>query len=93
VLVDVFAVVMRLLRAQYPLYSASITLYGGTQAGYYLDEDTNWGLNVRVFSYILCVCCVCVSWMHGLASADGRTAHFFGEGQGIGWQCSCHRCD
>jgi aspartate/methionine/tyrosine aminotransferase len=32
---------------QYPLYSASIALYGGTAAGYYLDEKTNWGLDVR----------------------------------------------
>ena len=31
---------------QYPLYSASIALYGGSQAGYYLNEDTNWGLDV-----------------------------------------------
>lgn len=30
---------------QYPLYSATISLYGGTQIGYYLDESTNWQLN------------------------------------------------
>ncbi len=30
---------------QYPLYSATIELYGGTQIGYYLDESTNWQLN------------------------------------------------
>lgn len=31
---------------QYPLYSAAIALNGGTLAGYYLDEETNWGLDV-----------------------------------------------
>ena len=30
---------------QYPLYSATIALYGGKQIGYYLDESTNWQLN------------------------------------------------
>jgi aspartate/methionine/tyrosine aminotransferase len=30
---------------QYPLYSATIALYGGRQIGYYLDESTNWQLN------------------------------------------------
>lgn len=30
---------------QYPLYSASLTLYGGKQIGYYLDEDSQWQLN------------------------------------------------
>lgn len=30
---------------QYPLYSASLTLYGGEQIGYYLDEDNQWQLN------------------------------------------------
>jgi aspartate/methionine/tyrosine aminotransferase len=30
---------------QYPLYSATLTLYGGHQIPYYLDEDTNWSLN------------------------------------------------
>lgn len=29
---------------QYPLYSASIALYGGSPVGYELDEDDNWGL-------------------------------------------------
>ena len=32
---------------QYPLYSASIALYGGTMVGYYLDEETTWSLNVN----------------------------------------------
>ena len=30
---------------QYPLYSADITLFGGTQVNYYLDEDNNWSLS------------------------------------------------
>jgi alanine transaminase len=29
---------------QYPLYSASIALYGGTMANYYLDEANDWAL-------------------------------------------------
>eukprot|EP01023_Acetabularia_acetabulum_P014025 TRINITY_DN16860_c0_g1_i1.p1 TRINITY_DN16860_c0_g1~~TRINITY_DN16860_c0_g1_i1.p1 ORF type:complete len:525 (+),score=117.07 TRINITY_DN16860_c0_g1_i1:159-1733(+) len=32
---------------QYPLYSASIQLYGGSLVPYYLDESNNWGLNVE----------------------------------------------
>ena len=31
---------------QYPLYSASLALYGGTLVPYYLDEDKKWGLDV-----------------------------------------------
>jgi glutamate--glyoxylate aminotransferase len=31
---------------QYPLYSASIALYGGTMCGYYLDEKKGWGLDI-----------------------------------------------
>lgn len=31
---------------QYPLYSASISLYGGTLIGYYLDESKEWGMDV-----------------------------------------------
>lgn len=31
---------------QYPLYSASITLHGGTLVPYYLDEATGWGLEI-----------------------------------------------
>ncbi|TYG37952.1 hypothetical protein ES288_D13G183200v1 [Gossypium darwinii] len=31
---------------QYPLYSASIALHGGTLVSYYLDEATGWGLEV-----------------------------------------------
>lgn len=31
---------------QYPLYSASIALYGGSLVGYYLDEDNTWALDM-----------------------------------------------
>ena len=31
---------------QYPLYSASIALYGGQLVGYYLDEDNTWAMDV-----------------------------------------------
>ncbi|XP_077240884.1 alanine aminotransferase 2-like [Tasmannia lanceolata] len=31
---------------QYPLYSASITLHGGTLVPYYLNEATGWGLEI-----------------------------------------------
>ncbi|XP_006342898.1 alanine aminotransferase 2, mitochondrial-like isoform X4 [Solanum tuberosum] len=31
---------------QYPLYSASITLHGGTHISYYLDEETGWALEI-----------------------------------------------
>lgn len=30
---------------QYPLYSALLTLDGGTMVKYYLDENKNWGVN------------------------------------------------
>ena len=30
---------------QYPLYSATISLYGGVQVGYYLDEEHGWSLS------------------------------------------------
>ncbi|HOV93541.1 MAG TPA: aminotransferase class I/II-fold pyridoxal phosphate-dependent enzyme [Spirochaetales bacterium] len=30
---------------QYPLYSATITLYGGKQIGYFLDEKSGWALS------------------------------------------------
>lgn len=30
---------------QYPLYSATITMYQGHQIGYYLDEDHDWALS------------------------------------------------
>jgi len=30
---------------QYPLYSATIALYGGKQIGYYLDEENHWQLS------------------------------------------------
>ena len=30
---------------QYPLYSALLTLDGGTMVKYFLEEDKNWGIN------------------------------------------------
>lgn len=33
---------------QYPLYSATITLYGGVQVGYNLDEPSGWSLSRRM---------------------------------------------
>jgi aspartate/methionine/tyrosine aminotransferase len=35
---------------QYPLYSATLTLYGGKQIGYYLDEETSWQLNEQILA-------------------------------------------
>lgn len=35
---------------QYPLYSATITLYGGRQVGYLLDENDCWQLNEEVLN-------------------------------------------
>ncbi len=35
---------------QYPLYSASIALYGGELVPYYLDEDQGWGLDIEELS-------------------------------------------
>ncbi len=32
---------------QYPLYSATLTLYGGKLVPYLLDEAAGWGLNVE----------------------------------------------
>ena len=32
---------------QYPLYSALLTLDGGTMVKYYLDESKNWGLDAE----------------------------------------------
>lgn len=32
---------------QYPLYSAAIALFGGSLVPYYLDETSNWGLDVN----------------------------------------------
>lgn len=31
---------------QYPLYSASIALYGGSMIGYYLDESQDWAMSL-----------------------------------------------
>ena len=38
---------------QYPLYSATITLYGGVQVGYYLDEAAGWSLSRRMLDQAL----------------------------------------
>ncbi|PIA51743.1 hypothetical protein AQUCO_01100547v1 [Aquilegia coerulea] len=32
---------------QYPLYSAAISLYGGSLVPYYLEETANWGLDIK----------------------------------------------
>lgn len=32
---------------QYPLYSATMTLLGGAQVSYYLDEDNGWALDLQ----------------------------------------------
>lgn len=31
----------------YPLYTASISLYGGSPAPYYLDENDSWGFSTE----------------------------------------------
>jgi len=33
---------------QYPLYSATIALYGGKQIGYYIDENNHWQLSEEI---------------------------------------------
>lgn len=35
---------------QYPLYSATLTLYGGKQIDYFLDENNNWLLNEKILT-------------------------------------------
>ncbi len=35
---------------QYPLYSATLALYGGEQIDYYLDEDNGWQLNQDILT-------------------------------------------
>jgi alanine transaminase len=32
---------------QYPLYSATLCLYGGTLLPYYLNEEAGWGLDIE----------------------------------------------
>lgn len=32
---------------QYPIYSATIDLFGGQKVGYYLDEEHGWDLNLK----------------------------------------------
>lgn len=38
---------------QYPLYSATITLYGGRQIGYFLDERSGWSLSEKMLEEAL----------------------------------------
>lgn len=35
---------------QYPLYSATIALYGGKQIGYFVDENNHWQLNEDILT-------------------------------------------
>jgi aspartate/methionine/tyrosine aminotransferase len=35
---------------QYPLYSASLAIYGGEQIGYFLDEENSWQLNQTILA-------------------------------------------
>jgi alanine transaminase len=35
---------------QYPLYSATLSLYGGKQIGYYLDEENRWQLSEEILT-------------------------------------------
>ncbi len=35
---------------QYPLYSATLSLYGGSLIGYYLDENNSWQLNEEILA-------------------------------------------
>ncbi len=35
---------------QYPLYSATLTLYGGKQIDYFLDENNHWLLNEKILT-------------------------------------------
>jgi alanine transaminase len=35
---------------QYPLYSATLELYGGRQVGYFLDEENRWQLNEQILT-------------------------------------------
>ncbi|RPI18928.1 MAG: aminotransferase class I/II-fold pyridoxal phosphate-dependent enzyme [Ignavibacteriae bacterium] len=35
---------------QYPLYSATIDLYGASKIGYYLDENNSWQLNEQILT-------------------------------------------
>ncbi|CAG4946220.1 unnamed protein product [Parnassius apollo] len=40
---------------QYPLYSASLAMYGLEQVGYYLDEESNWGLDIKCISCLVVI--------------------------------------
>jgi aspartate/methionine/tyrosine aminotransferase len=35
---------------QYPLYSATLSLYGGKQIGYFLDEENRWQLSEQILT-------------------------------------------
>ena len=41
---------------QYPLYSASIALYGGQLVPYYLNEEYGWALDLQVCRSAVCAC-------------------------------------
>jgi glutamate--glyoxylate aminotransferase len=46
---------------QYPLYSASIQLYGGTLVPYSLKEDKGWGMDLdEIRKTVKDARCVCV---------------------------------
>jgi len=36
---------------QYPLYSASIDMYGGKPVYYYLDESNEWSIDVSLLYF------------------------------------------
>lgn len=44
---------------QYPLYSATLTLYGGRLVPYELDEAAGWGLNVDNLQ-VRCAACILI---------------------------------
>ncbi|KAG0481848.1 hypothetical protein HPP92_009932 [Vanilla planifolia] len=42
---------------QYPLYSATISLYGGSLVPYYLEEEANWGLDLNNVKQSIAAAC------------------------------------
>ncbi|CAO0795806.1 unnamed protein product [Mucor circinelloides] len=38
---------------QYPLYSATLSLYGATPVHYYLDESTGWSLDIKQLTQVV----------------------------------------
>uniref|UniRef100_A0A7S1XGN3 Aminotransferase class I/classII large domain-containing protein n=1 Tax=Compsopogon caeruleus TaxID=31354 RepID=A0A7S1XGN3_9RHOD len=38
---------------QYPLYSASLTLFGGRLEGYFLNESSEWGIDIRQLRHLI----------------------------------------